>query len=173
MGASTEETLVREVREEVSLDLTPVWLEFRASNGVARARPVLRGSIYRLGADEHVDPGNAGSENASTMDPKIGRHVDVSLFGVYSNPRRDARRHTASVVYVVELAHWSPLYRFVPKAGDDTAHCSWVDVSTPTAEFQDKLANSMAFDHGLIVREFLASFQSAFVRPKQASAIIP
>lgn len=41
---------------------------------------------------------------------------DVRLFGVYDDPRRDARRHSVSVVYVVDI----PL-DVTPKAGDDAA----------------------------------------------------
>lgn len=40
----------------------------------------------------------------------------IRLFGVYGDPMRDARRHTVSVVYVVDVPD-----NVVPKAGDDAA----------------------------------------------------
>lgn len=39
---------------------------------------------------------------------------NVKLFGVYGDPMRDARRHTVSIVYLVELEE-----NVVPHAGDD------------------------------------------------------
>lgn len=43
---------------------------------------------------------------------------NVELFGVYSDPRRDNRRHTVSAVYTVELNDQDVLDH-PPKAGDD------------------------------------------------------
>ena len=40
----------------------------------------------------------------------------MTLFGVYGDPMRDARRHTTSAVYVVDIPEG-----VVPRAGDDAA----------------------------------------------------
>lgn len=39
------------------------------------------------------------------------------LFGVYGDPLRDARRHTTSIVYIVDIPE-----NIVPHAGDDATH---------------------------------------------------
>ena len=64
----------------------------------------------------------------------------TALLGCYSDPRRDARGHTASVVYVA-ASEGSPL------AQDDAAA---VGVFSP----QD-LPQPLAFDHGQILRDYL------------------
>jgi 8-oxo-dGTP diphosphatase len=62
------------------------------------------------------------------------------LLGCYSDPRRDARSHTASVVYVAQ-AHGAP------QAQDDAKA---VGVFTPS-----ELPADLAFDHGRILRDYL------------------
>lgn len=70
-------------------------------------------------------------------------HVrDLQLFGVYSDPTRDPRHHTLTVVYTAS-ADGSP------KAGDDAAD---VGVFTP-----DALPAPMAFDHGKILEDLFAN----------------
>ncbi len=64
----------------------------------------------------------------------------TALLGCYSDPRRDARGHTASVVYVA-ASEGSPL------AQDDAAA---LGVFSP----QD-LPQPLAFDHGQILRDYL------------------
>lgn len=69
----------------------------------------------------------------------------VELLGVYSDPDRDARGHTVSVVYVGR-AHG------IPKGGDDARVAqAWKPESPPT----------LAFDHPKIVEDYLAWRQSA------------
>jgi 8-oxo-dGTP diphosphatase len=62
------------------------------------------------------------------------------LLGCYSDPRRDARRHTASAVYVAQA-------QGVPQAQDDAKA---VGVFTPSEWPAD-----LAFDHGRILRDYL------------------
>ena len=54
------------------------------------------------------------------MNVSLGDHVSSSerihLFGVYGDPMRDHRRHTVSIVYIVDIPGG-----VVPKAGDDAA----------------------------------------------------
>lgn len=64
----------------------------------------------------------------------------TTLLGCYSDPRRDARGHTASVVYVATAEG-------APAAQDDAAA---LGVFSP----QD-LPQPLAFDHGRILRDYL------------------
>jgi 8-oxo-dGTP diphosphatase len=73
---------------------------------------------------------------------ETGLAVDLkSLLGVYSDPGRDPRGHTVSVVYVAEA-------RGEPRAGDDAAH---VLVTRPDA------LPPLAFDHARILADYLSS----------------
>jgi ADP-ribose pyrophosphatase YjhB (NUDIX family) len=67
-------------------------------------------------------------------------HVEgLQLFGVYSDPARDPRHHTLTVVYTAHAEG-------VPEAQDDAVD---IGVFTP-----DALPSPMAFDHGKILRDF-------------------
>lgn len=63
----------------------------------------------------------------------------LALLGVYSDPRRDARGHTASVVYVAEA-------RGTPRAQDDARNLA---LFSP-----DRLPESLAFDHARILADY-------------------
>lgn len=63
----------------------------------------------------------------------------VQLLGCYSDPSRDARGHTASLVYVARAEG-------VPQAMDDARA---VDVFT-----LDRLPRLLAFDHAQILRDY-------------------
>ncbi|MBN9263794.1 MAG: NUDIX hydrolase [Hyphomicrobium sp.] len=62
----------------------------------------------------------------------------LHLVGVYSDPKRDPRFHTAAVVYLTRVR--------APKAvaGDDAAAVEWVE---------DWRKAELAFDHGQILRD--------------------
>jgi 8-oxo-dGTP diphosphatase len=62
----------------------------------------------------------------------------LQLIGVYSNPKRDPRFHTAAVAYLTRVRS--------PKAvaGDDAAAAEWID---------DWSKAALAFDHALILRD--------------------
>jgi len=68
---------------------------------------------------------------------------NLKLFGVYSDPMRDARRHTTSVVYVVTLPE-----NIVPRAGDDAKSVQRVSISE--AAMLDFFA-----DHKTIINDFV------------------
>jgi 8-oxo-dGTP diphosphatase len=63
---------------------------------------------------------------------------DLRLVGVYSDPGRDPRGHTCSVVYLARIASAEP------KAGDDAAAAEWV---------ADWRAHPLAFDHAQIIAD--------------------
>ncbi len=69
----------------------------------------------------------------------------TTLLGCYSDPRRDARGHTVSVVYVAE-AHGRP------EACDDAAA---VGIFDPM-----QLPSELAFDHDSILRDYLVYRQT-------------
>ena len=69
----------------------------------------------------------------------------MALLGVYSDPKRDARGHTASVVYVASA-------QGTPRAQDDAAA---VGVFNPA-----DLPANLAFDHRRILTDYLAYRQT-------------
>ncbi|MDQ5872700.1 MAG: NUDIX hydrolase [Acidobacteriota bacterium] len=74
---------------------------------------------------------------------ETGVKVEIGrLLGVYSDPKRDPRGHTVSVLYDAR-----PI-RGVARGGDDAAEARWF-----TRRELEKL--DLAFDHGEIVREQL------------------
>jgi 8-oxo-dGTP diphosphatase len=64
----------------------------------------------------------------------------VELFHVYSDPKRDTRKHTVSTVFIARASG-------TPRGGDDAARCL---VCAP-----DALPAALVFDHGLIVSDYL------------------
>lgn len=63
------------------------------------------------------------------------------LIGVYSDPKRDPRRHTVSAAFLIDVA------KGAPKAGDDAAAAEFV---------ADWRGEKLAFDHGKILADALA-----------------
>ncbi len=77
------------------------------------------------------------------MKEETGLDVEIDrLLGVYSNPKRDPRLHTASIVYVAK-AHGKP------KAGDDAK-------KTTVIKPEDIDLNKLAFDHAKIIEDYLS-----------------
>jgi ADP-ribose pyrophosphatase YjhB (NUDIX family) len=68
--------------------------------------------------------------------------TDLKLFGVYSDPERDPRHHTVTVVFT---AHGQG----APKAADDAEE---VGIFT-----KDDLPTPLAFDHGKILADYFAA----------------
>ncbi|MBF0184975.1 MAG: NUDIX hydrolase [Magnetococcales bacterium] len=73
-----------------------------------------------------------------------------ALLGIYSDPARDSRSHTASAVYVAE-AHGLPV------AADDAAQVRIVQLA--------ELPLPMAFDHATILEDYLLFRRSGVVTP--------
>jgi 8-oxo-dGTP diphosphatase len=66
---------------------------------------------------------------------KAGR---LELLGIYSDPKRDPRGHTCSVVFLTRVA------RATPRAGDDAAAAEWIE---------DWSKLDLAFDHAKILND--------------------
>jgi 8-oxo-dGTP diphosphatase len=81
---------------------------------------------------------------------ETGLDVELTeLFHVYSDPRRDARQHTVSVVFLARASGR-------PVGGDDAEDCI---VCAP-----DAVPQPLVFDHALIVADYLA-YRRLGVRP--------
>jgi 8-oxo-dGTP diphosphatase len=65
----------------------------------------------------------------------------IEILGVYSDPKRDPRKHIMSIVFVGIIVGGSD------KAGDDAESIEWVELGT--IEKQE-----MAFDHAQILRDY-------------------
>jgi 8-oxo-dGTP diphosphatase len=88
-----------------------------------------------------VDVGEA-AERAAVREAREETALAVTLkalLGVYSDPARDPRRHTASVVYVAE-AHGTP------RAQDDAKAVGIFDL--------DRLPEALCFDHARILADY-------------------
>lgn len=88
-------------------------------------------------------------EDALVREMKEETNLDVSIsrvLGIYSDPARDPRFHTASVVYVAKA-------KGEPKGGDDAKEAKLYSLDTIP---MDKLV----FDHTKIVQDYLHSRKS-------------
>ncbi len=95
-----------------------------------------------------VDVGET-TENAAVREAleETGLRVELTgLLGVYSDPRRDARRHTISTVYVARAVGQA-------KAGSDAAACGSFNL--------DNLPADICFDHALILRHYQGTLHGA------------
>ncbi|MDP3425936.1 MAG: NUDIX domain-containing protein, partial [Humidesulfovibrio sp.] len=89
------------------------------------------------------------------MREETGLEVELTaLFGVYSDPARDPRGHTASAVYLAQALDPAQLM-----AGDDAAQA---------AVFPLDALPPLAFDHGRIVSDYVTRLAS--LRPPGAVA---
>ena len=94
-------------------------------------------------------------EHAAVREAREETSLDVelvALLGVYSDPRRDPRHHTASVVYVGRA-------RGTPQGADDAAQARGF---APGA-----LPAPLAFDHERILADYL-SYRARGVTPRPA-----
>jgi 8-oxo-dGTP diphosphatase len=118
---------------------------------VRRGRPPFEGSWSLPGGfcewGETTEEACAREAREETgVKVRIGR-----LLGVYSDPARDPRGHTITILYEARPVSGSP------RGGDDAAEARWftrAELSTA----------ALAFDHGEIVREQIARRKRA-VRP--------
>lgn len=88
-------------------------------------------------------------EDALVREMKEETNLDVSIsrvLGIYSDPARDPRFHTASVVYVAKA-------KGVPKGGDDAKEAKLYSLDAIPME-------KLVFDHTKIVQDYLHSRKS-------------
>ncbi len=78
---------------------------------------------------------------------------NLQLVGIYSDPRRDPRGHTCSVVYLARVA------RATPRAGDDAAEAEWVG---------DWSKAELAFDHAAILADAARMLRQGRARKRRA-----
>jgi 8-oxo-dGTP diphosphatase len=121
-----------------SLAVDALWLRRGRILLVRRGRPPFRGSWALPGGFVEI---------GETVETAVLRELREetglvgrlgALVGVYSDPHRDPRKHTVSVVFRIHGAGGHP------RGGDDAAAAEWV----PTDPFP-----SLAFDHGRILRD--------------------
>jgi 8-oxo-dGTP diphosphatase len=88
-------------------------------------------------------------ESAVIREVKEETNLDVTsveLFQVYSDPSRDLRRHTVSVVYRCRVDSTTSM-----RKGDDAKAVELIDISEAT-----KL--DLAFDHAIILKDFINKY---------------
>jgi 8-oxo-dGTP diphosphatase len=122
------------------LAVDALWIRERRVLLVRRGRPPFRG--------EWALPGGF-VEVGETVERAVVRELREEtgltgrpgrLVGVYSDPARDPRHHTVSVVFEIVGRGGAP------KGGDDAAFAAWVPLSPRPA---------LAFDHGRILADAL------------------
>jgi 8-oxo-dGTP diphosphatase len=123
-----------------SLAVDAVWIVRDRVLLVRRGHPPFRGEWALPGG--FVEIGETVEEAvARELREETGLVGSVGpLVGVYSDPTRDPRKHTVSVVYRILGKAGRP------RGGDDAASAAWV----PLRPFP-----SLAFDHGRILRDAL------------------
>jgi 8-oxo-dGTP diphosphatase len=82
---------------------------------------------------------------------EIGLAIElIDLLGVYSNPSRDSRQHTASLVYIATA-------QGTPKAGDDAKNAKQVNIW--------EIPQNLCFDHDRILQDYLR-YRHYGIRPR-------
>jgi len=92
-------------------------------------------------------------EAATIREAKEETGLDIQLtelLGVYSDPRRDPRRHTVATVFVATATG-------APQGGDDAAQARIFEPGN--------LPESLAFDHAKILDDYFALKRSGVRRP--------
>lgn len=85
-------------------------------------------------------------ENAAIREAQEETGLKIELkgiLGVYSNPLRDKRRHTTSVVFIATATG-------EPQAGDDAKAIKMYSIEKLSKEIP-----TMAFDHAIIIKHYL------------------
>ena len=81
------------------------------------------------------------------MKEEISLDVEIkNLFGIYSDPKRDARFHTASVVYICKAYG-------IPVGADDAKEAMVIPL-------EDLELNKLVFDHGDILKDYIKQYHT-------------
>lgn len=92
-------------------------------------------------------------ETAAVREAKEETSLDIQLieqFYVYSNPNRDPRQHTLSVVFIATA-------QGEPQAADDAQNLSLFEIG--------KIPTNLCFDHDLILQDY-SRYRNSGIRPK-------
>jgi 8-oxo-dGTP diphosphatase len=110
---------------------------------VKRGREPFKGRYALPGG--FVEEGETAEAAAARelMEETGVRATAERLHGVYSEPGRDPRGHTASVVFVMRYVSGET------RGGDDAASAEWLPL--------ESLPSEMAFDHARIIDDFRSS----------------
>jgi 8-oxo-dGTP diphosphatase len=128
-----------------SLAVDAVWVRRNTVLLVRRGRPPFRGSWALPGGFVEI-----GETVEAAVLRELREETGLAgrlgpLLGVYSDPARDPRKHTVSVVFRIRGPGGTP------RGGDDAASAEWV----PLTPFP-----ALAFDHGRILRDALRAGRS-------------
>ncbi len=128
VGETSAEAVRRELQEEMNLDLS-TFDELQSKDDKQKKKKKKK---------------KAKKKSKQDNDHDESPHKGVVLEGVYSDPMRDHRRHTVSIVYSVEIPDG-----VTPKAGDDAAEVLRVH--------HDEIVNLDFFaDHKTILMDYIA-----------------
>lgn len=92
-------------------------------------------------------------EQAAVREAREETSLDVTLIallGCYSDPKRDPRGHTVTLVYVAQASG-------TPRAQDDAADLAVFD--------PEALPSPLAFDHAMVLRDYLEFRRTGRVAP--------
>lgn len=92
-------------------------------------------------------------ETAAIREAKEETSLDVQLveqFYVYSDPKRDSRQHTISVVFIATA-------QGEPQAADDAKNLSLFEIN--------QIPTSLCFDHDRILQDY-SQYRSSGIRPQ-------
>lgn len=99
-----------------------------------------------------VDVGET-TENAAIREALEETCLSVQLeclLGVYSDPRRDPRQHTVSVIYIASASG-------IPRAEDDAKNIKLFELNS--------IPTKLAFDHSIIVKDYKNYIHSKALTP--------
>lgn len=99
-----------------------------------------------------VDSGET-VEQAAVREAREETSLDVelkTLLGCYSNPARDVRGHTVTLVYIAESVG-------IPRAQDDARDIKIVDI--------EQLPDKLAFDHDLVLQDYVIYRERGLLTP--------
>jgi 8-oxo-dGTP diphosphatase len=105
---------------------------------VRRKNPPFKGKYALPGGFVDVGETVEAACQRELLEETGVRAGKLELLGVYSDPRRDPRGHTCSVVFMTRVR------RATARAGDDAAAAEWID---------DWSNLELAFDHAKIVAD--------------------